>query len=59
MLVHAWFPCAYYWDDDCEYHALEVWPVGVEESDDHDERGRNETEWDLLYELAEFDFMSL
>ena len=50
---------AYYWDGDCECHVLEVWPVGVEESDDHEGDGHHQTDQGLLYELAEFDFTEL
>ena len=50
---------AYFWDDDCQCHALEVWPVGVEQSGDNDGNGHQQTDRGLLYELAEFDFMSL
>ena len=50
---------AYYWDGDCECHALEVWPVGIEEPEEHEGNGHHQTDQGLLYELAEFDFMSL
>ena len=51
--------CEYYYDEGCEYHVLEVWPVGVEEKDDHQGNGRHRTDKGLLYELAEFDFTEL
>jgi hypothetical protein len=59
MLVRAWFSLRLYWDGDSECHALEVWPHGIEESEDHGGNGHQETNLDLFYELAEFDFISL
>ena len=49
----------YYHDDDDQYHFLEVWPVAVEEEDDHQGNGHEHTDRGLLYELAEFDFAEL
>jgi hypothetical protein len=49
--------CVYLQDDD--FHALEVWPVGVKEEDEYKGNGHKETEQGLLYELAEFDFTEL
>ena len=50
---------AYYWDGGCESHVLEAWPVGIEEPEEHEGNGHHQTDQGLLYELAEFDFMSL
>ena len=62
-VAECWFKhgshYAYFWDDDCQCHALEVWPVGVEQSGDNDGNGHQQTDRGLLYELAEFDFMTL
>ena len=49
----------YYFDTDAESHVLEVWPVGIEEPEEHDGNGHQQTEPGLLYELAEFDFIEL
>lgn len=48
---------AFYYDEGCECHVLEVWPVGVEEPADHGGNGHDEP--DLVYELAEFEFTDL
>ena len=48
---------AFYYDEDCEYYVLEVWPVGLEEPADHGGNGHNQP--DVLYELAEFEFTEL
>ena len=48
-----------YYDQDAESHVLEVWPVGVEEPEEPEGNGRQQTEPELLYELAEFDFIEL
>ncbi len=48
---------ALYFDNDTETYVLEVWPVGVEEPVEHEGNGHEES--DLLYELAEFDFLRL
>lgn len=50
---------AYYYDDNCECHVLEVWPVGVEEAVEPEGNGHEGAEPDILYELAEFDFTEL
>jgi hypothetical protein len=47
----------YYFDSDAEAHVLEVWPVGIEEPEEHDGNGHHESDPALLYELAEFDFL--
>ena len=49
----------YYYDQDAEAHVLEVWPVGIEEPEEHKGNGRERKERGLLYELAEFDFTDL
>lgn len=49
----------YYYDNDTESHALEIWPVGIEEPEEHEGNGRQQTDPGLLYELAEFDFTEL
>jgi hypothetical protein len=48
---------AYYYDDNCECHVLEVWPKGFMERDQHEGNGHEEA--DILFELAEFDFTEL
>jgi hypothetical protein len=48
-----------YFHDEDDYHFLEVWPVAVEEEDDHQGNGHQRTDKGLLYELAEFDFSEL
>src|SRR3954464_2279453 len=50
---------AYYYDDNCECHVLEVWPKSFVESDPPEGNGHEEREGDILYELAEFDFTEL
>jgi hypothetical protein len=47
---------AYYFDENCECHVLEVWPNSFDEPDHHEGNGHEETEGDVLFELAEFDF---
>ena len=49
----------YYYDHDAESHVLEVWPVGIEEPEEHEGNGREQKSPALLYELAEFDFAEL
>ena len=49
----------YYFDTDAESHVLEVWPVGIEEPEEHGGNGHHEAKPGLLYELAEFDFTEL
>ena len=50
---------AYDYDQGCECHILEVWPVGVREEVDEQANGHEGSGPDLLYELAEFDFTEL
>jgi hypothetical protein len=50
---------AYYYDDNCECHVLEVWPNRFVESDPPEGNGHEDTEGDILFELAEFDFTEL
>ena len=50
---------AYYYDEDCESHVLEVWPKTFEEPDDHEGNGDDQANGDLLFGLAEFDFTEL
>ena len=38
---------------------LEVWPKSVDEPEHHEGNGHEQTEGDILYELAEFDFTEL
>ncbi|HJN07313.1 MAG TPA: hypothetical protein QF564_01370 [Pirellulaceae bacterium] len=49
----------YYFDTDAESHVLEVWPVGIEEPEEHEGNGHHQAGQGLLYELAEFDFIEL
>ena len=46
----------YYYDEGCEYHVLEVWPVGFEEPEEPGGNGREKQEGDICYEFAEFEF---
>jgi hypothetical protein len=48
---------AYYYDENCECHVLEVWPKGFRERDHHEGNGHEDA--DNLFELAEFDFTEL
>lgn len=50
---------AYYYDGNTESHVLEIWPVGIEETEEHSGNGRKKEQPDLLHELAEFDFTDL
>ena len=50
---------AYYYDENCECHVLEVCPKSFDERDHHEGNGHEETEGDILFELAEFDFSEL
>jgi hypothetical protein len=50
---------AYYYDSNCECHVLEVWPVGVEEPEEHEGNGHERAGREIHYELAEFDFTEL
>ena len=49
----------FYFDRGMESHVLEVWPVGIEEPEEHEGNGHHQTEQGLLYELAEFEFTDL
>ena len=49
----------FFHDCDAESYGLEVWPVGVEEPDEHEGNGHHRRDEGLLYELAEFDFVRL
>ncbi len=49
----------YYYDEGCECHVLEVWPVGFEETVEGGTNGHEGGEPEILYELAEFDFTEL
>ena len=49
----------YYLDTDAESHVLEVWPVGIEEPEEHEGNGHHQAGQGLLYELAEFNFTEL
>jgi hypothetical protein len=46
----------YYYDQGCEYHVLEVWPVGLEEPEEPGGNGWKKHEGDICYEFAEFEF---
>ncbi len=46
----------YYYDEGCECHVLEVWPIGFQEPVDEEGNGREQDENDICYELAEFEF---
>ena len=49
----------YYYDEDCEYHVLEVWPVGFHEPEDEGGNGREPEGDDICYEFAEFEFCEM
>jgi len=49
---------AYYYDENCECHVLEVWPRASTKPDHHEGNGHEEAESDILFELAEFDSRS-
>ena len=49
----------YYFDSDAESYVLEVWPVGIEEPEEHEDNGNHRSDHSLLYEPAEFDFADL
>ena len=49
----------YYFDTDAKCHVLEVWPIGIEEPEEHEGNGHHQVDQSLLYELAEFDFTEL
>ncbi len=46
----------YYYDEGCECHVLEVWPVGFKEAVDEEGNGREQDEDGICYEFAEFEF---
>ena len=46
----------YYYDEGCEYHVLEVWPIGFEEPEEHGGNGHQKTGEEICYEFAEFEF---
>lgn len=48
-----------YYDHDAECHVLEVWPVGIEEPEEPEGNGREQSDPGVSYELAEFDFTEL
>jgi hypothetical protein len=50
---------AYFYDENCECHVLEVWPKSVDEPVHTEGNGHEQVEVDILYELAEFDFTEL
>ena len=50
---------AYYYDRNCECHALEVWPVGFEEPVPHSGNGHKPADDGICYEFAEFEFCDL
>jgi hypothetical protein len=50
---------AYFYDQNCECHVLEVWPKSFDEPDHREGNGHEQAEGDILFELAEFDFSEL
>jgi hypothetical protein len=50
---------AYFYDEDCECHVLEVWPKCIDEPVHAEGNGHEQVEVDILYDLAEFDFTEL
>ena len=50
---------AYYYDEGCESHVLEVWPKTFEAPEDHPGNGDGQDNGDLCFGLAEFDFTEL
>jgi len=46
----------YFYDEGCECHVLEAWPVGFEEPKEPGGNGRKKHEGEICYELAEFEF---
>lgn len=49
----------YYYDEGCECHVLEVWPVGFHEPEEEGGNGRERQEDDICYEFAEFEFAEM
>jgi hypothetical protein len=50
---------AYYYDDDCECHVMEVWPKGLEEPVTDDKNRHKGDEPYICFEFAEFEFTEL
>jgi hypothetical protein len=50
---------SYYYDQGCECHVLEVWPVAVNEAVVGETNDQEEKEPGVLFELAEFEFTEL
>ncbi len=50
---------AYYYDEGCECHVLEVWPKTFEEPEGQQKLGDDQADGDLCFGLAEFDFVEL
>ena len=48
--------CEYYYDQGCECHVLEVWPVGFQEAEEEGGNGRERDEDGICHEFAEFEF---
>lgn len=46
----------YYYDEGCECHVLEVWPVGFKEPREEGDDGQDDAEHMICYEFAEFEF---
>ena len=46
----------YYYDEGCEHHVLEVWPIGFEEPEEHGGNGHRKAGREICYEFAEFEF---
>ena len=38
---------------------MDVWPIGIDEPEEHEGNGHHQTDQGLLYEPAEFDFAEL
>jgi hypothetical protein len=49
----------YYFDTDAQSHVLEVWPVGIEEPEEHQGNGEHRRDRGQLNEPTEFDFTEL
>ena len=49
----------YYYDEGCECHVIEAWPVGFEEPEEPKNNGREKHEGDVCYEFAEFEFSEI
>ena len=46
----------YYYDECCECHVLEVWPVGFKEPQEEGGNGQRTPEGEICYEFAEFEY---